>query len=284
MNRAADLVDAPLAVSLKLHAEVEVGNEVEGSQLVEKMAAVDRVHAPEHHVASGDRPDSVRIEEVSGMGLHCRSQAHFRDGAGRDVDLEALSAGVVHGGVQDPIEVLLLDAIGVHQDQRADAVPGQLFDEGAAGTRTADDADAQAAEAVERSRAKALRHAASELGDGRGGGAGRPERKVVADDVDRRQRVKPAVLVDQPADHASVAEHDGTGVRTVLRPGVNGGEERAVGMVIDGGEGRWMPVAVDLQDRQPVLACFLQERREHVGRPGDPVGLSLRAGLVRNRS
>ena len=49
-------------------------------------------------------------------------------GAGRDVDLEAISAGVVHGGVQDPIEVLLLDAIRVHQDQRADAVPGQLLD------------------------------------------------------------------------------------------------------------------------------------------------------------
>ncbi len=45
-----------------------------------------------------------------------------------------------------------------------------------------------------------------------------------------------------------------------------------------------MSVAMNFQDRPPVLAGFLQKRREYVGWPSDAVGLSLRACLMRNWS
>ncbi len=62
MDCAADLIDTTEAISFELHAKVEVRNQVKGSQLVEQMPTVNRIHATKDNVAAGNRMDSIGIE------------------------------------------------------------------------------------------------------------------------------------------------------------------------------------------------------------------------------
>ena len=128
MDGPTYLVDAATAVSLEFDAEVEVRDEIERGQLVQKVAAVNGVHAAEDHVAPGNGADGDGIEQRAGMSVDDSTEAHGPDCTGSDIDFEAALLGVIHGGVQDAVEVLLLDAIGVDEHEFADAVAGELLD------------------------------------------------------------------------------------------------------------------------------------------------------------
>ena len=90
------------------------------------------------------------------------------------------------------------------------------------------------------------------------------------------------VVVDGPADHPSVGEHDGAGVRAAFRPGMNRWEKIAVGGVVNAGEWRRVRVAVDFDEPLAVSAGFLKKRRQDIGRPGDAVGGSQGTVVVGN--
>ena len=47
------------------------------------------------------------------MRLDGCSKAHMPDSAGCNVDLQLASLGIIHGGVQNAVEVLLLDVVRV---------------------------------------------------------------------------------------------------------------------------------------------------------------------------
>ena len=78
MNRATHLVNAALPIGLKLDTEIEIRNEVEGGEFVEKVSTVDRVHAarrphrnpPQHETMSGSK-------RFCGVGLDDRAETHF---------------------------------------------------------------------------------------------------------------------------------------------------------------------------------------------------------------
>ena len=72
--------------------------------------------------------------------------------------------------------------------------------------RTSDDADTEAAETIIGACAESLGNTAAELGHSGDLGGGRPERQIVADDVDRGQGLEPAVFVHESADHAPITE------------------------------------------------------------------------------
>ena len=95
----AHLVYAATAVGLKFDAEVEVRDEIERSQLVQKVAAVNGVHAAEDDVAPGNGANSGGIEQRAGMSVDDSAEAHGLDCAGSDIDFEATLPGVIHGGV-----------------------------------------------------------------------------------------------------------------------------------------------------------------------------------------
>ena len=165
-----------------------------------------------------EQTGTARLEVVHG------AEAHRADRARGDVDLQPGVPGILRGGVEDAVEVLLFDAVRIDQYQCADAVAGELFDQGAARAGTADDADAEPAKAVVGAGAESLRDSAAEFGNGGRLSSGRPERQVVAHDVDRGKRVEAASLVHEPGDHAPLFEHDGAAVGSGLGPGVNGRE------------------------------------------------------------
>ena len=58
------------------------------------------------------------------MGFDDGAEGHGVDRARRNVDLKSFVLRVVGGGVQDAVEVLLLDAARIDQHQRANAVSG----------------------------------------------------------------------------------------------------------------------------------------------------------------
>ena len=140
--------------------------------------------------------DDVGVEQAAGMGLHPGAEVHGPDCAGGDVDLEATVAGILHGGVEDAVEVLLLDVVRISENQFADAIAGELFDQRAARPGTADDPDTQPTELVVRAGTEGLCDPATELGNGGRRGGGWPERKVIAHDVDCVKGVEASALVD----------------------------------------------------------------------------------------
>ena len=148
MHSAAYLVDAALSIGLQLDAKIEIRNDVERGELVEQVTAVDGVHAPEDHIAARHGANGVRIEKVPGVGFDDGAEIHSVDSACSDIDLEPAALCILHCGVQNSVEVFFFDAVRIHQDDSPDAVPRQLFDQRAAGTRAAHDADTQVAETV----------------------------------------------------------------------------------------------------------------------------------------
>ncbi len=152
------------------------------------------------------------------MGLHARVKTHRADGSGCDIDFMGALPRILHCGVKNAVKVFLLDLVRVDNYKLADAVTRQLLDQRAARSRAAHDPDAQPAQAVVGASTKGLCDALSEFGNGCPAGRRRPKRKIVADDIDRRKRVKPASFVHQPANHSAIAKHDGTAVRPAVRP------------------------------------------------------------------
>ena len=176
MDSAAHLVNAAVTIGLEFDTEIEIRDEVESGQLVQKVATVDGVHAAEDDVATGNGADGGGIEQVARMGVDDGAKAHGPNRASSDIDFQAALPGVVHRGVQDAVEVLFLDAVGVDENKLADAIARELLDQRAASAGTADNGDAEAAEAFVRAGTKGLSHATRELGNAGRVRGGWPER------------------------------------------------------------------------------------------------------------
>jgi hypothetical protein len=70
------------------------------------------------YVTVGNRPHDCRLTEVTPQRDHVRVQAHLRNGLCDHVDFQPVVPGIVHRGVQNPVEVLLFNTIRIHQYQR----------------------------------------------------------------------------------------------------------------------------------------------------------------------
>ena len=69
-------------------------------------------------------------------------------------------------------------------------------------------------------------------------------------------------------------------MRVAVGPRVNRRKKGAVSVVVDGGKGGFVPVAVDLEHSEPVPPRLLEERRKDVGGPGNTIRFAVGAGVV----
>src|SRR5439155_15974162 len=107
--------------------------------------------------------------------------------AGHDLDLRPAQEGVFLAGVEDPIEVLLLDTIGIDEHEPTGAEPCELLDDDATRSGAADDRDRKASELLRRCGPEELRMSPCKLGSVRRGRRRVPEVEVVAGDRHRLQ-------------------------------------------------------------------------------------------------
>ncbi|BCH12708.1 hypothetical protein MesoLj131c_69660 (plasmid) [Mesorhizobium sp. 131-3-5] len=75
MNRATDLIDASLPIGLKLYAEIEVGEEIKSRQFVEQVPPINAVHTSKHNVATCNRANDVRVEQIGAVCLDFGAKA-----------------------------------------------------------------------------------------------------------------------------------------------------------------------------------------------------------------
>src|SRR6266851_5829626 len=72
--------------------------------------------------------------------------------------------------------------------------------------------------------------------------------------------------------------------QAVPEPSIYRREKRLVGNVVGFGKSVVAAMPVYLDDGEPVLSCFVQIWDEDISWPGDPVGHSHTAAIVRNRN
>jgi hypothetical protein len=223
---------------------------------------------PKGDVGTGHGGQGRRFSEISRERLDACSEAKALDEIPQHLDLEP--ADVAGEGIEDPVEVLLLDPIRVDQNQPPHAETGENVDHHAASPGAADDHNCEGAERVERPAPERLGMTDSELRQ-----AGNVDRassdfarteypELVADHRHGVELGDRAVGVMGSAEDPAARQQDGAGVGMIaIDPAMDGGEERCVGDIVHAAELRVAArVAVDLENAEapshPVLgACWL---------------------------
>src|SRR5882672_923811 len=121
MHGAAGFIDAAAAICDEFNPYVKVRKHIECSQTIQKMAALDAVHAAENNVASGNGPDRARGRQIFGNDLQLSPEPHCGYRTRHDFHLRALEISVFSGGIENPVEILLFHTIRIDDHQAADA-------------------------------------------------------------------------------------------------------------------------------------------------------------------
>ena len=131
---------------------------------VQQIAPVHRVHAAEDDVALRDVADDVGVPEIllQRNDCACRARCARRHRPERRPSARS-SLHIIHGRVQDAVDVALLHVVVIDADDHADAKAHKLFNGWAAGARRADDGEREAAQALDRALIECLRMGCDEV-------------------------------------------------------------------------------------------------------------------------
>ena len=99
MHDAIDLIDRAVGKRSNADAKVDVGQEVVGADPVQHIAPFGGIDASEKDVAVGNRLDDVAANQIGGIGLDDRAQAHGLDGPPGNLNLRQPGFRVGPGGV-----------------------------------------------------------------------------------------------------------------------------------------------------------------------------------------
>ncbi len=92
------------------------------------MPPVNAVHTAKQNVALGDGFDSFRVEKISGNRVDFRPRSHFADGVSQSNNFKFAAPCVVNRRVQNTVQVFLLNAVRVNDNEPPDSEPCQHFD------------------------------------------------------------------------------------------------------------------------------------------------------------
>lgn len=271
VHGAADLAQPTPSVGVEAHPNVEVRQVVERGHPAEHSSRQVRVDAAEHDVARRDRADRRLVEKIALDRHDLDRKTALGDGSPGDLDLRNPGGGVPDARVQDAVEVLLLDHVGIHEHQAPDPEPSEQLRHDAAGARAADDGDAHLLEPARRAAAERLR-----VPQGKGRGIARAPRPVLdtpSRDLDRGERLEAPAAKRAPAEACAVGQHDDAGVgKPILDPAMDGVEERRVRAVVRVGKLREATgMAVQLHDGEVLATRPFDQRHHPVGAPLQPV-------------
>lgn len=167
------------------------------------------IDATKDDIRVGDGLDHSGIDQVGRIGLDDRTEFHRRDSTRRDRDLFSGVFCVAPGGVENAIEVLALDDLGIDENDAAEAEARQLLNDDAAGSGGADNDGRKPAEFGGHAMAErgcCSSHAVDVCGRRRR--RVMPDLDVVAGDHHQFDRMEFAGGADCAAEHRTVAEHD----------------------------------------------------------------------------
>jgi hypothetical protein len=133
VNCTSSLVNATPPIGDQLHPYIEVRQDIVDREPIEQVPAFHSIHASKNDIALGYRLDRSRRGKISLDNLDLGGEAHRGNGSGHDLYLGAFEIRVFTPGIEDSIEILLLDMIRVDQDKAADSEARELLDYRAAG-------------------------------------------------------------------------------------------------------------------------------------------------------
>ena len=133
MNCTSSLVNATPPISDQLHPHIDVRQEIVGREPIEHVPAFHSIHASKNNIALSYRLDRSRRSKISLDHLDLGGESHRGNGSRHDLHLGAFEIRIFTPGIEDSIEILILDMIRVDQDKAADPEARELLDYRAAG-------------------------------------------------------------------------------------------------------------------------------------------------------
>jgi hypothetical protein len=228
------------------------------------MPAFRPVHATKRDIARRHSANRVGVLEIARPRLDHRSKTSAANRVGSDIYLQPPHARVLSSGERQPVQVDLLDTVGVNENERADPKANELLDERLPESRNADDSDAKASQQRGGRPPEGLFVSPNESYGFTAVSTPVKEAQLIANDRNEVNRRESSGIVNQTCDARPIRKNNHAGMReAIVRPAVHRAEELPVGCVVRRREiGKTAGVTVDFDDGRVLAHGALNERAD----------------------